>query len=205
MNMFPSVAPSEPKVESDKSSADAPADSKSPQADKADDKNPGATPMAEKPAAAASKPARSAQDILTAPDVVFMFSFNDSDVKQTADTKCTAESQNDPQKQNACLAKARKAVGVDGYRFLEKDGKWWWLTLHTQGQAVHTLHKFEIEFGPEKDGSVEIKPKGKDLGTGHGRTPSAVTVRVPNEYQISINDPKLGKLVYQSKIGIMSK
>jgi hypothetical protein len=151
------------------------------------------------------KPTRSAQDILTAPDVVFMLSFNDSDVKKTADSKCTASSGNDPKKLNACMAKARQAMDVDGYRFKEKDGKWYWSTLRTQGKIVHTTHKFEVEFGPEKEGSITLKPKGKDLGSSPGRTPSSVTISVPNDYQMVLNDPKLGKLVYEAKIGIASE
>ena len=151
------------------------------------------------------KASRSAQDILTAPDVVFMLSFADSDIKQAADSKCTASSGNDPKKMNACMAKARKGVDVDGYQFKEKDGKWWWLTLRTQGKILHTLHKFEIEFAPEKEGSVTFKPKGKDFGTAPGRMPASVTFLVPNEYQIAINDAKLGKLVYEAKIGLLTQ
>ncbi|MEO7033799.1 MAG: hypothetical protein ABI548_07945 [Polyangiaceae bacterium] len=160
-----------------------------------------------KPADDSPKPTRSAQDILTSPDVVFMFSFNDSDVKQAADSKCTASSGNDPKKMNQCLAKARKAPGldVDGYRFKQKDEKWYWLTLRTQGKILHTMHKFEIEFGPEKPGSVTFKPKGKDLGTAAGHAPSSVTFDIPNEYQIVMNDAKLGKLVYEAKIGVASE
>jgi hypothetical protein len=153
------------------------------------------------------KPTRSAQDILTSPDVVFMFSFNDSDVKQTADSKCTASSGNDPKKMSRCMAKARKISGldVDGYRFKEKDGKWWWLAIRTQGKVLRTVHKFQITFGPETPGSVTFKPTGKDLGSSPERTPASVTFEVPNEDQIVFNDAKLGKLVYEAKIGIASE
>jgi hypothetical protein len=160
-----------------------------------------ATKAAAKPDDDAPKATRSAQDILTAPDVVFMFSFNESDVKQTADSKCTASSGNDPKKLNQCMAAARKAIDVDGYRFQEKDGKWFWITVRVKGKVLATLHKFEVEFGPETPGSVVLKPKGKDLGSAPGRTPASVTFAVPNEDEITLNDPKLGKLVYEAKIG----
>src|SRR4051812_32542726 len=170
-------------------------DAKKDDAKKADAKAEGDSPKA----------SRSAQDILTAPDVVFMLSFNDSDVKQAAETKCTASSGNDPKKMNGCMAKARKAIDIDGYQFKEVGGKWFWATLRTQGKTLHTLHKFEIEFGPETPGSVTIKPKGKDLGSKPGKLPGSVTVKVPNDYQISLDDPKLGKLVYEAKIGLLSQ
>jgi hypothetical protein len=173
-------------------------------ADKPDTKAADSKPAA-KPSDDGPKATRSAQDILTAPDVVFMFAFNESDVKQAAESKCTASSGNDPKKLNQCMAKARQGFAVDGYRFKEKDNKWWWFTLRTQGKVIHTLHKFEIEFGPEQQGSVTFKPKGKDLGSAPGRSPGSVTFGVPNDYQIVMNDPKLGKLVYEAKIGTASE
>ena len=98
-----------------------------------------------------------------------------------------------------------KSVDVDGYRFKQKDGKWWWLTIRTNGKVLTTPHKFEFDFGPEKPGSVTLKPKGKDLGSAHGRTPGEMTFQVPNDYQIIVNDAKLGKLVYEAKIGTASE
>jgi len=178
--------------------------SDSPDSEKADTKK-ADTKKSDSKSSDGPKPSRSAQDILTAPDVVFMLSFNDSDVKQAAETKCSASSGNDPKKMNGCMAKARKAIDIDGYQFKEVDGKWFWLTLRTQGKTLHTLHKFEIEFGPEAEGSVTIKPKGKDFGSSPGRTPAAVTIQVPNDYQISLNDAKLGKLVYEAKIGLLTQ
>ena len=198
-------------------SAEAPADKADAPADKGDatseksDASDADSKKADKPDAKPAddgpKATRSAQDILTAPDVVFMFSFNESDVKQAADGKCTASSGNDAKKMNQCMAKARKAPGldVDGYRFKQKDNKWFWLTLRTQGKILHTMHKFEIDFGPEKPGSVTFKPKGKDLGSAPGHAPASVTFDIPNEYQIVFNDAKLGKLVYEAKIGVASE
>jgi hypothetical protein len=184
--------------------AKAPADDASDTGDKPDTEKAEPKKAEGKTASDGPKPTRSAQEILTAPDVVFMLSFNDSDVKQAAESKCTASSGNDPKKMNGCMAKARKAIDIDGYQFKEINGKWFWLTLRTQGKTLHTLHKFEIDFGPETAGSVTIKPKGKDLGSKAGHTPASVTIQVPNDYQISLEDPKLGKLVYEAKIGLLS-
>ena len=184
--------------------ADPQTDADSSAADKSDTDKSDAKKSDAKPASDAPKATRSAQDIVSAPDVVFMLSFNDSDVKQAAESKCSASAGNDPKKMNGCMSKARKAIDIDGYQFKEINGKWFWLTLRTQGKTLHTLHKFEFEFGPEEEGSVTIKPKGKDLGSAPGRTPGPVTIQVPNDYQIALNDPKLGKLVYEAKIGLLT-
>jgi hypothetical protein len=192
----PEPAEAEPKTEAKETKSEESSDT----SDKADEEK----AEAKKPEAKPEKPGRSAQEILTAPDVVFMLSFNDSDVKQAAETKCSASSGNDPKKMNGCMAKARKAIDIDGYQFKEVGDKWFWSTLKTTGKKLTTLHKFEVEFGPETPGSVSVKPKGKDLGTKAGRTPAAFTVQVPNDYQISLDDPKLGKLVYEAKIGLLT-
>ena len=199
----PEPAEAEPKTEAkseEASDASEKADEENSESKKSDTKD----TKESKESKPAEKPGRSAQEILTAPDVVFMLSFNDSDVKQAAETKCTASSGNDPKKQNGCMAKARKAIDIDGYQFKEVDNKWFWLTLKTTGKKLTTLHKFEVEFGPETPGSVSVKPKGKDLGSKAGRTPAPFTVQVPNDYQISLDDPKLGKLVYEAKIGLLT-
>ena len=195
----PEATPESSTEKTEATSDQAPDSGDKPDADKAETKKSDAKSASDGP-----KPTRSAQDILSAPDVVFMLSFNDSDVKQAAETKCTASSGNDPKKMNGCMAKARKAIDIDGYQFKEINGKWFWLTLRTQGKTLHTLHKFEFEFGEETPTSVTIKPKGKDLGSKPGKTPGTVTVQVPNDYQISLDDPKLGKLVYEAKIGLLT-
>ena len=193
------AAPESSAEKTEAKSDDTPEAGDKPEVDKADTKKSDAKSASDGP-----KPTRSAQEILSAPDVVFMLSFNDSDVKQAAETKCTASSGNDPKKMNGCMAKARKAIDIDGYQFKEINGKWFWLTLRTQGKTLHTLHKFEFEFGSETPTSVTIKPKGKDLGSKPGKAPGAVTITVPNDYQISLDDPKLGKLVYEAKIGLLT-
>jgi len=191
-------APSEKTADEAKPESNKDADKEKPD----DDANATDDKPADKPADGGPKATRSAQDILTAPDVVFKFSFNDSDVKQTADSKCSASSGNDPKKMNQCMGKAHKGFDVDGYQFKQKDNKWYWLTLRTKGKLLSVMHKFEIEFGPEKPGSVTFKPKGKDLGSATGHAPASVTFEIPNDYQIVMNDPKLGKLVYVAKIGL---
>src|SRR5450432_3031243 len=200
----PAAAPKADDTSAEKTAQEKPADADKPadDADKADAKDDAKKPDA-KPDDS-MKPKRTAQDILTAPDVVFMLSFNDSDVKQAADSKCTASSGNDLKKMSASMAKARKSLDVDGYRFKQKNGDWWFFALHTQGKTVKTLHKFAVDFGPEKDGEVTLKPKGKDMSTASGRVPGPFTIQVPNEYQIILTDPKLGKMVYEAKIGVAS-
>lgn len=152
------------------------------------------------------KPTRTPQDILTAPDVVFLFSFNDSEPKQVADEKCSQKSDGDPKKQNECMAAARKKFPQDGHRFKkDEQGQWWWLTVRQDGNRLLTLHKIPVEFGEQTATSITLKPVGKDKGSAPMKPPAKIVFEVPNDYQIAFKDPQSGRLVYQAKIGIVTE
>jgi len=162
---------------------------------------------AKKPAAdEGPKPTRSAADILTAPDVVYLFSFNDSEPKQAAEEKCEKKANGDPKKKNECLSAARKAFPADGHRFKKDEGdQLWWITVRQNGNKLVALHKIPVEIAEETPTSVTLKPVGKDKGTSPMTPPAQVVFEVPNDYQISIQDPKAGRLVFQAKVGVVSE
>jgi hypothetical protein len=178
-------------------------------ADKADAAKPDAAkPDAPKPAAAADegpKATRTALDILTAPDVVFLFDFNDSEPKQAAEEKCEKKAANNPKKKNECMAAERKSFPADGHRFKKDEkGQWWWITVRQNGSRLNALHKIPVEFGEETATSITLKPVGKDKGSAPMTPPAKVVFEVPNDYQIAIKDPKAGRLVFQAKVGVVT-
>lgn len=148
---------------------------------------------------------RTAKDIITAPEVTFMFSFNDSEPKEKAEKECSAQAGEDAKKMALCMKKASGKFEADGMQFKKDDkGEWVWITLRRKGSSISILHKIHIDFGDDKPTSVVIKPSGKDTGKTPGKFPSEVTVEVPNEFQIQLKDPTYGRMVYEAKIGIMS-
>jgi hypothetical protein len=152
------------------------------------------------------KPTRTPEDILTAPDVLFLFSFNDSEPKQVAEDKCTKKAGNDAKKMNQCMAGERKQFPADGYRFKkDESGHWWWITVRQTGNRLVALHKIPVEIGEQTDKSVTLKPVGKDKGTKPMTPPAKVVFEVPNDYQIAIQDPKHGRLVFQAKVGVVTE
>lgn len=196
----PSETPA-PSADAEKPSSDA-AKSDAPEAKSGDAAKSGAA----KPADDGPKPTRSATDILTAPDVVFLFSFNDSEAKTAAETKCSAKAGNDPKKLNSCMATERANFPADGHRFKQDEkGQWWWITVRQKGNRLVALHKIPVELGEETATSVTLKPVGKDKGSAPMTPPAKVVVEVPNDYQIAFQDPKAGRLVFQAKIGVVTE
>jgi hypothetical protein len=196
----PAEAPEE--ATADSSTAEKPqgtdgAKAEAPAADKAE---------AKKPADDGPKPSRTALDILTSPDVVYLFSFNDSEPKQAAEERCTKKAGDNPKKMNECMAGERKKFPADGHRF-KKDEKeqWWWITVRQNGNRLTALHRIPVEFGEETPTSVTLKPVGKDKGTKPMNPPDKVVFEVPNDYQIVLQDPKAGRLVFQAKVGSVTE
>jgi hypothetical protein len=149
---------------------------------------------------------RTPKDIVTAPDVLFMFSFNDSDMKKDAEEKCEKSSKGDGKKNADCMAKARKKVDHDGMGFAQdKSGGWVWTTIKRNGNVLVTLHKVPIEFGEETKNSITIKTTGKDTGKKPKTPPAKLVLEVPNDYQIAVKDASSGRMVYEAKIGIVGE
>ena len=148
---------------------------------------------------------RTAKDIITAPEVTFMFNFNDSEPKEKAEKSCTAQSGDDPKKMALCMKKESGKFQADGMQF-KKDtkGEWTWVTIRRKGSAITVLHNVHIDFGEDTPTSVVIKPTGKDSGKQPGKFAGEVTIEVPNEFEIALKDPTYGRIVYEAKIGIMS-
>lgn len=147
---------------------------------------------------------RTPKDIVTQPDAVFMFSFNESDVKKHAEERCDKIAKDDPKKRADCMSKEKAKIEADGMQFKQEKDRWYWLTIRRKGKVLVNLHKLPIEFTNETENSIVLKPIGRDEGTLRGRgAPGETKVEVPNEYQIIIDDPKHGKMVYEAKLGLI--
>jgi hypothetical protein len=151
---------------------------------------------------------RTAKDILTAPEVTFMFSFNQSEPKEKAEEKCAATAKDDPKKMALCMKKASSKFEADGIQFKKNDkggeDDWLWITVRRKGNVLTTIHKIPVTFADDKPTSVTLKPTGKDTGTKPMNPPSEVVIEVPNEFSIVLKDPEHGRMVYEAKIGITS-
>ena len=149
------------------------------------------------------KPTRPVRSILESADSVYFVNYEESDVGKTAETNCAKESGGDPQKNSACMAKARQNLEGLGYRFKKKGEVTTCTILRRQGNSLTTLHKFRFKYGDETETSIVIKMDGKDDGPNKWeKIPSEFKVEIPNDYTMVIQDPKYGRLVYYAKAGI---
>jgi hypothetical protein len=186
--------PKEPSGEAPAAAAEKPAksDTDTP-ATASNDTKKDAPAKAEEAAPAEAKPTKSLKDVLTTPGALFVFSFSASDVHQEAEDKCAKSAKDDPKKKADCMSKASAKLEGDAFQFQEQgDNKGLWLTMQRKGDKLTTKQKKEIAFGKETDKTITITEKGKE-----------VVIEVPTEGQIVLTDPKLGKMVYELKLGLV--
>lgn len=184
--------PKEPSSEAPAPAAEKPAKSDTDTAAASNDTKKEAPAKEEAPPAEA-KPTKSLKDVLTTPGALFVFSFSASDVHQEAEDKCAKSAKDDPKKKADCMSKASAKLEGDAFQFQEQgENKGLWLTMQRKGDKLTTKAKKEIEFGKETDKTITITEKGKE-----------VVIEVPSEGQIVLTDPKLGKMVYELKLGLV--
>lgn len=157
------------------------------------------------PSAPESSPVRSAKDVLLKPDVLYVFSFTSSEPHQAAEKQCKQSSHEDPKKMSECMSAASKRVEQDALAFqTDADGKYWWLTVRRKGGSLVTLHRIGFDIDKDSDKKVVLKPRGPDKGSKPlGAIPRELVVEVEGESAIAIDDPKLGHLVYEAKLGLL--
>lgn len=155
------------------------------------------------PPAETSKLSRPVKDIITAPTIAFQFNFNSSEITTVTEARCSKESAGDPKKNAECMQAARDKQPVNVHRFQQKGDGWVWSTYERRGNQLVILHKFAFEFGEETKDTVEIKPIGKDQGLAPIAAPRSVIIKCPDEFSIEITDPKLGRMVFDGKLGLV--
>jgi hypothetical protein len=184
------------------------------------DAEPQADPKAEAPAAATPKPAAESEpdpradglrkasrppaDLITGPNLVYVFNFKESEVGVEAKQKC-AEKSDDPGAMGACLEKARSKVPVELIRFIkEPDGDLWWITYNRYKGNLLKWHRVQFKAGDATADRITLNLFGDDKGIAPmARVPRHLEIELPNDYSIVVKDPEFGAMMYDAKIGTM--
>ena len=142
---------------------------------------------------------------LTHPGVVFVVDYPLTDAYQRAAESCNAVAGDNEAKRAECLAKVRERFTADVIRFKQDDdGRLWWVIYKRKGEDLLETHSTRVEL----DVSTPQRVTMTTVGHGKGRRPlfkglTRVEFGVPNEYSIEIEDPELGLLVYDAKVGFV--
>jgi hypothetical protein len=167
-----------------------------------------ATP--EPPADSGPKRSQKPMEMITARDAAFLVDYANSEARQRSKESCE-KTQKDPEKVGACLEKARDAFQPDVICFKrDHDNKNDWekkiqLVIYKRnGSALREVSTGMVQLAPEGDDGVRIT-----LSKGKGSRPlwrgaQSAVIKAPNDYSIELDDPELGHLRYDAKIGLVT-
>jgi hypothetical protein len=151
------------------------------------------------------KPSRPPADLITGPNLLYVFNFNDSAVGQSAKNECKERAGDSAKDLAACLEKARSKVPVESVRFVkETSGELWFITYNRYKGNLLKWHKLQFQVGKESSDRVTLNLLGKDRGIAPmASVPRSVEVELPNDYTIVVHDREHGAMSYDAKIGMM--
>jgi len=199
------VAPTEPKASHAEPPAGAPAEKQAakPQP-KSDDTSAASSEAPDPRADGLRKASRPPAELITGPNLVYVFNFKESEVGQAAKEHC-AEQNQDPGALGACLEKARSKVPVELIRFIkEPTGELWWVTYNRYKGNLLKWHRVQFQPGPAGDDRITLNLIGADKGIAPmARVPRHLEIELPNDYSIVVKDPDNGSMFYDAKIGTM--
>ncbi|HEX6272318.1 MAG TPA: hypothetical protein VFZ53_04740 [Polyangiaceae bacterium] len=166
-------------------------------------------PSAPAPAPEPAEPKRSQSpvNLVTARDAAFLVDYANSDAKKKAHAACETESKGEADKQGACLTKARDKFMPDVLRFRkDSETKTSLVVYKRTGSTLRELWTGNVELSEPSPSSLKVKL----VGSGKGTRPlwlgkSEVVIDVPNEYSLEFDDPTLGHLRYDAKIGLITQ
>jgi hypothetical protein len=150
------------------------------------------------------KASRPPAELITGPNLVYVFNFKESEVGLAAKKQCEEQS-DDPGALGACLQKARGKVPVELIRFVkEPNGELWWVTYNRYKGNLLKWHRVQFQTGEQSDDRVTLNLIGKDKGIAPmARVPRHLEIELPNDYSILVKDPENGTMLYDAKIGMM--
>jgi hypothetical protein len=164
-------------------------------------------PAAEEPDPRADglrKASRPPAELITGPNLVYVFNFKESEAGIAAKKRCSDESE-DRSAVAACLEKARGKVPVELIRFIkEPNGDLWWVTYNRYKGNLLKWHRVQFQPGEEGADRITLNLIGKDKGIAPmARVPRHLEIELPNDYSIVVKDPENGTMFYDAKVGTM--
>ena len=151
------------------------------------------------------KASRPPGELITGPNLVYVFNFKESEVGIAAKERCEQEGGDDPRAVGACLEKARGKVPVELIRFIkEPSGDHWWVTYNRYKGNLLKWHRIQFQPGKESDERITLNLFGKDKGIAPmAKVPRHLDIELPNDYSIVVKDPEHGDMLFDAKIGTM--
>src|SRR5262245_51046796 len=156
---------------------------------KAEAKGPDEPAEADPRADGLRKASRPPADLITGPNLIYMFNFKESALGKAAQETCSEKAADSPKEMAACMEKARSKAQVESVRFVKaKSGEHWFITYNRYKGNLLKWHKVQYQAGEETADSITLNLIGKDEGIAPmAKVPRSISIDLPNDYSIVLN------------------
>jgi hypothetical protein len=153
---------------------------------------------------AEEKPSRPPIEIMTSPDTAFLLNYSSSAPLEAARKACTEKGGADDEAIAKCMSESRDAFKPDVLRF-RKDGSHWSCIIYKRDNSrLDEVYSAHVELTEASPNSVKLKFTGGDKGMRPLlKNKRELVLQVPNDYSVIWEDPDLGRLVYEAKVGLV--
>jgi hypothetical protein len=146
-------------------------------------------------------PAARPSEIVTAAGVTYILDYQSSDVSRAARDKCDSQAGDDPSRRADCMQKERGAFVADALRFKRGAGgrQTQWTIYRRNGDALTEVFVGTVAFADETATEVTLVPRGSAGARPLFQGQPKVVLGVPNTYELVVEDPRYGRLVYKAR------
>jgi len=148
-------------------------------------------------------PPKQLGDTITQTNIAYMINYNESEPKNAADKLCSKESHDDPRLHAKCMEKERSKFLADCLVFTKDDKGAFFTVYRRVGTALKEISKSRIDLANDKGTSIDVSIKSDKGSRPVASGKKEFTVTAPSDATIQIDDPKLGKLLYDARIGLV--
>ena len=152
------------------------------------------------------KASRPPGELITGPNLIYMFNFKESEVGKTAQERCS-EQGDSPREMAACMEKARSKVPFESVRFVKAgSGQNFFIVYNRYKGNLLKWNKVQYLNGEETADRITLNLVGKDEGIAPmAKVPRSISIDLPNDYTIVLNHPDHGAMYFDAKIGTLEE
>jgi hypothetical protein len=153
------------------------------------------------------KASRPPGELITGPNLIYMFNFKESAVGKAAQERCSDQAGDSPREMAACMEKARSKVPFESVRFVKAGtGQNFFIVYNRYKGNLLKWNKVQYLPGEETADSITLNLFGKDEGIAPmAKVPRSISIDLPNDYTIVLNHPDHGAMYFDAKIGTLEE
>jgi hypothetical protein len=166
---------------------------------------PAAPTPSEPPASTEPVAVRSVGDRIFARTIAYMLNYGASPAKEKVTQACSKKAGEDPAALAACVDKERGKLVSDVLVFEKGDKGSTWRIYKRSGSQLTEVSVSQVDVGTDTPEKIELKIKSETGTRQLFAGKKQVVISSESDSSIAIDDPLLGKLVYDARVGLMNQ